>query len=743
MTAPPEADSSPIDIPKVVRSVPRDRFIDPELHHQDDGSDDPSDRQWQGIPPDQVVVQMLQALGIDGGSQVLEFGTGLGFTAAILGEIADKVYTVGRGKKRRQSARERLQSMGVGNVELLPASNYRDRLPNRRFDAILVSVPNANPPKSLVRKLTPNGKLVVLLESDESYLKLAQVTRSADGTIQKRSLGKVPFSFRLGDILVDLEAATRSQVERAARHSAAKGHPIGHVLLETAIITEDQLYEALALQHGLEVGDLEQLGGKFDIDLVESVSASTLQHSQILPMRRDDDRLAVVSVDPDPPRRRLLELFDAERLDVYLVGPTTFRRLWDDLDLGDLPYWRPTNSEDTDAQAIDPVEDVYSARLRSHLQTILSDAARERASRIHLECSDDSVRVRFRIDGVLQEIDFYSLSPAEFDRLVDIVKVQADLTTGARDRPKSGQFERYIGSSTYRFRVHTKPTVRGENLVIDVRAPQPDLLSIDELDLPDEVADRYRRHLDQPSGLALLVGPSDSGITTSMYTGLRYCGRDWSRKVITIEDPVEYDLEGIDQTNIDEDLDFTYPEAIESLLRRDPDVLAIGEIDDRPTARRALAASRSGCLVLATMHASDTAEAIRRLLDFELAPDTIAAQLAGVFAQRLARRVCHGCREQSSPSPSTVDRVFPDGMPHDLVCYDGSGCVRCRGRGRLHRVGFVEYLRVGPEIRRAIGRAPLLDDLRRRIRESGVTTLKAAGLRLVRDGSIPLSELPR
>lgn len=739
---PPDATDTTADVPSIVRSVPRHRFVAPELHRQSYRSDTPSRRQWQGIPPDRVVVRMVEALEIDGGSRVLEFGTGLGFTAAVLGKIADEVVTVGRGADRRQSARERLQSMGLDNVEVLAASSYKDQLPDKRFDAILVSAVNANPPKSLVERLAPNGKLVVLLETDDEHLTLNQVTRGADGSIQKRSLGEVRFSFLIGDILVDLNAALRSQVEKAAEIAGDEGHPIGQVLLEQGLITEEDLYEALALQHGLEYGDPDALADRADSDLVDSASATSLQHQQLIPIRRDGDLLEIASVDPDPPSGQLLRQFDAKRLEIHLIGPSNFRRLWEHLTLGELPYWASTDPEISGAPPRSS-DDVYNARLRSLFHTILRDAVAERATDIHLEAYEDDIRVRFRVDGVLRDIDFYSLTPAKFERLRRVIKVQAELPITEREGPQSGRFQRDIDSTTYDFRVQLQPTLHDENVVIRILPHQSDLRSIAELGFPQKLAHRYRRHLDSPSGLLLVVGPTSSGKTTTVYAGLRHFVEDPTRKVITVEDPIEYAIDGIEQTEVAPDLDYSFGNAVRTLVRRDPDVLVVGEIRDEQTALQAIRASQTGHLVLSTLHANDTADAVQRLVDLGLDPSSIASELTGIFAQRLARRVCDSCREQVDPDPEMLDEVFPDGPPDDFLAYDGHGCVRCRGRGVRDRVAMIEYLRVGPEMRRAIGRDLLLDDLRLNARETGMTTLKEAGIRLVRDGIIPLSELPR
>ncbi len=729
-----------VDIPRVVGSVPRHRFVSPELHRETYASESSSSRKWQGIPPDRVVVKMVEALEIDRHSRVLEFGTGLGFTAAVLGCIADEVYTVGRDAQRRASAREHLRSMGLDGVHVLAASNYQEDLPDEPFDAILVSVVNANPPRSLLDRLTPEGRLVVLLEGEDSALRLAQVRRAEDGEIEKRSLGEVRFSFLVGDILVDMGAVSRSRVEKAARRASQAGRPLGQLLLEQGAISEDELYEALALQHGIGHGDPADLAARSDLELVGSASSTSLQHRQVIPIRQVDERLELASVDPDPPRAALLREFGADEMDVQLVGPTAFRKLWDYLDLGELRYWR---SPDPAVEEVDPADDVYHARLRTLFQTILRDVIAEEASDVHLEDNGDGVRVRFRIDGDLQEVEFYALTRAKFERLREIVKVQADLAVTERERPQAGRIARRIDGARREFRILTQPTGGGENLVVRRMPGESERRPISELGYPDPVAKRYRRHLDEPSGLVLVVGPRDAGKTTSLFAGLEHYLERPARKVATLEQPITYAVDGIEQTEVEVDDERGIGGAIESLVERDLDVLVVQELRDEGAVRQACRASQTGRVVVSTMYARDTAEAIGRLDDLGLAAGEIASELKGVFAQRLARTICDGCRKRVDPEESVLAEVFPAGPPEEFPCYGGEGCVRCRGRGVRGRVPVVEYLRIGPEMRRGIEAGEALDDLRVRAREAGMRSLKQAALRLVRNGVIPVSEVPR
>jgi type IV pilus assembly protein PilB len=257
------------------------------------------------------------------------------------------------------------------------------------------------------------------------------------------------------------------------------------------------------------------------------------------------------------------------------------------------------------------------------------------------------------------------------------------------------------------------------------------------------VSSAYRRLLDNPSGLVLVVGPTGSGKSTTLYAGLQLLADDGRRKVITVEDPIEYSIDNIQQTRVRTEIGFGFADAMRSFVRQDPDVILVGEIRDHETALEAMRASQTGHVVLSTLHCNDSVDALQRLYDLGIHPNSIAGELLAVIAQRLAKRICTACREEVEPDPAIVAELFPDDVPAGFRCFEGSGCSECRGRGTRGRIAIVEYLHVTDAIRRFISTQPSVSELRWQALDSGLITMRDSALDHVIEGIIPLTELPR
>ena len=427
-----------------------------------------------------------------------------------------------------------------------------------------------------------------------------------------------------------------------------------------------------------------------------------------------------------------------------LVTPTDYRRLWMLVDVRRGRAGREAHGGQKTEGGDLLTSDLHGSEARhiALFETLLLEAISERASDLHLERYGEDVRVRLRVDGDLHDFDRVRLSPADLVGLVNVIKINANLDIAERRIPQGGRVRRRAGDRAYDLRVQVQPALHGEHVVIRLLPQDSKILTIEDIGFPTALAGEYRRMLDGPGGLLLVVGPTGSGKSTTLYAGLQHISRDATRKAITVEDPIEYSIHGVQQTQVRPDIGFSFADAMRAFVREDPDVILVGEIRDKETALEAIRASQTGHLVLSTLHCNDAVDAVQRLLDLDMHPNSIASELLAVFAQRLAKRICTGCRVEVEPDPAMTRELFPGGVPGDFRAWKGAGCEVCGGHGTYGRVAAVEFMRTGPAVRRAISKAALLDDLRAVALEAGLVTLRDTALFHVTRGTIPLSELP-
>jgi len=377
------------------------------------------------------------------------------------------------------------------------------------------------------------------------------------------------------------------------------------------------------------------------------------------------------------------------------------------------------------------------------VEAIIVEALAARASDVHFENEQNRVRVRIRVDGDLRVLPGHEVDKRQLDRIVRVLKVKSGMDISEHRRAQGGQFDTLVGGKKWFVRAQSQPTVRGENVILRLLPDGSALQSISSLGFSEFAEVRYRRLLANPGGLILVVGPTGSGKTTTLYSGLKELAVDESRKVISIEDPVEFGCEGIQQVEVMREANFSFADAMRAFVRQDPDVILLGEIRDSETALEAIRASQTGHLVLSTLHCNDAVDAVQRLLDLGMHANSISSELLAVFAQRLAKRICEDCREACEPNEAVAEEVFPDGVPEDFECFRGRGCESCDGTGYYGRIAVVEYLPVDPQLRNVIAQGSTLEDLRAAARASGIVSLRERSLELVKNGTIAFESLPR
>jgi len=545
---------------------------------------------------------------------------------------------------------------------------------------------------------------------------------------------------RLGELLVQSGATSTPTAEAAALESQHTASLIGEVLRERYGVTERDVYDALARQRGLPFAEAEELFQLADPGLAEQISGRFRDFHRVIPIRRDGDTLLAATCDPHAHLPELASALEAHRLDLRLVTPTDYYRLRAALLLGNLGEGGPAPSA-LWQRAVAPVSESLDASMVQLFDALLLDAVAERASDLHFEVFGDRPRIRIRADGDLHEVGHYRLTPAQFVSVVNVAKVRARMDIAERRAPQGGRFSAAVRDQGFDVRAQTQPSLHGEHLVLRLLPQERVPLGIEDLGFSASLSAAYRRLLVSPAGLVLVVGPTGSGKSTTLYAGLQILAADLSRKVISVEDPIEYAIDGVQQCQVLPEVGFTFATAMRAFVREDPDVILVGEIRDSETALEALRASQTGHLVLSTLHCNDSVDAVQRLLDLGMHPNSIGSELQAVIAQRLAKRICASCRVETDPDPVLAAEVFPSGLPPGFRTFEGRGCPRCSGRGTYGRVAVAEFLTAAPELRIGIAHQLPLDELRAVARRTGVTTLRDAALDLVREGVIAFSEL--
>ncbi len=373
---------------------------------------------------------------------------------------------------------------------------------------------------------------------------------------------------------------------------------------------------------------------------------------------------------------------------------------------------------------------------------VLLLAAKNRASDIHLEPGESKVRIRYRVDGVLKEIA--SMSPGVHLALVSRLKVMASLDIIEKRKPQDGRLSLELPGRTLDFRFSSVPTIYGEKIVLRIlgQLSKVAIPSLDNIALSSRQRKAMGRVLKQPNGVFLLTGPTGSGKTTTLYAMLKELNQD-GVNIMTIEDPVEYRLAGINQIQVNAQVDLTFANALRSFLRQDPDVILVGEIRDHDTARIALQAALTGHLVLSTLHANSAIHAVTRLLDFGIEPYLVGPALIGTMGQRLVRRICDKCRESYVPSRETMDELFEGDARFETRLFRGKGCSVCGSTGYLGRITIHETFLLDEEVREAISRGMPGVEIQALARRAGYANLRWDGMKKVLRGLTTLEELDR
>ncbi len=549
---------------------------------------------------------------------------------------------------------------------------------------------------------------------------------------------------QLGDILLEGGLVTHTQLEAAYEEQQRAGRALGRVLIEQGVLTESQLVSALATQIGLRFVDLSDFA--VDGSAVGRVPGVVCRRHSAIPIGFEDGRLLVAMADP----ANVFAIDDIRSLTGLEVKPVVATRA--DVAAAIDRYYRADDALDDLTSALDQGEEeddlskvkeiVEDAPIVKYVNLLITQAIQDRASDIHLEPTETDLRVRFRIDGVLHEV---MRSPKAIQSgVISRLKIMADINIAERRIPQDGRLSVNAHGKKVDLRVATLPTVWGEKVVMRILDNSTARLDLTDLGFSDSNFERYSRSFTKPYGMILVTGPTGSGKSTTLYATLNIVSRP-EVNVITVEDPVEYRLPGINQVQTNNKAGLTFASALRSILRSDPDIVLIGEIRDHETGQIAVEAALTGHLVLSTLHTNDAPSAVSRLTEMGIEPFLVGSALDAVLAQRLARRLCSKCKEAYTPTADAlVTARFPwdDGEPLPEL-FRPVGCSACSKTGYKGRLALHEVMVVSEEIERLAVEKASATVIENVAREQGMKTLREDGLAKVLKGVTSMDEILR
>jgi len=587
---------------------------------------------------------------------------------------------------------------------------------------------------------------------------LKPVTKDAASALKARKLPPIEQlrGRQLGRILIKMGKLRRSQVHEALEIQQEKRGPIGQILVQLGYITKDDLDVAMAAQSGMELVDLT----KVDVspEVIALVTAQMARTYEVVPLEFNTETNTLNLAMDDPDNFRATD--DLQTLLGFRIRPFLCKQqeLQNAMD-----RYYPEGEQESITNIIEDLKDdadlarfegrgdsIDLAELREIadlnpvkklLNLVLLQAIKDKAADVHFEPFEDEFKMRYRIDGVLYEM----VPPPRYVALAisSRIKVMANLDIAERRLPQDGRIELLVKGAPIDLRVSVLPTMFGESVVLRVLDRSNVQLSIDKVGLRDDDLKIFRQLISKPNGIIINTGPTGSGKTTTLYAALNELN-DPGYKILTAEDPVEYDIDGLVQTQIRSEVGLTFGRALRSFLRQDPDIILVGEIRDIETAQISVQASLTGHLVFSTLHTNDAPSAIARLLDLGLEPFLITATLEAIVAQRLVRRICANCKTEYHP---TEEQLFELGLtPADVgeqAFYYGKGCDYCNKTGYRGRLGIFEIMVLDDHLRELVMDRGATAILRREAIKGGMRTLRDAGLMAIYDGITTLDEVVR
>ncbi|MFK7816840.1 MAG: ATPase, T2SS/T4P/T4SS family [Gammaproteobacteria bacterium] len=606
-------------------------------------------------------------------------------------------------------------------------------------------------------ELTKFGGSIKLANVKDNILEVFQITGFKNAISILKSDGQASTitsiqpdfkeNVRLGDILLAKGIITAEQIEEGLKLQEVTGKKLGQVIVDRGWVTEQDILKSLSEQ--LSVPYIRLRADLYDPEVVNLLDKNIAKRLKVLPLFKVRDELSLATADAQAvPSFNEIE----ERLGCR-VRPILARRedILDNINdaysnsnfasefVGELEedFEVVDNQLDHDYAAIDEV--AAASPVINLINSIIQRAVQDHASDIHIEPARSKSRVRFRIDGLLYEV----MSPkAELHpALVSRLKVMANLDISERRLPQDGRIQVNTQGRSVDLRFSSLPGLYGEKVVLRVLDKNQAILDVNKLGMCEESLGVFTNLLDSSYGLLLVTGPTGSGKTTSLYAAINYLN-SIEKNIVTIEEPVEYQVDIVNQNEVKSKIGLTFAKVLKHVLRQDPDVVMVGEIRERETAEIAVQAALTGHLVLSTLHTNDSVGAINRMIDMGIEPYLLSSAMIGVVAQRLVRVICPACKTSSLAPPELVKRY---GWPEDeaIRLYRGRGCIECYDSGYKGRIGIYESLKIDTELQQLIITNPSRDQLDAYIEGQRIKTLFADGLKRVREGVTTIEEVTR
>ncbi len=562
---------------------------------------------------------------------------------------------------------------------------------------------------------------------------------------------KISKSGLLGKILLDLNIVTPEKLEIALKEQAAydKTNPrrLGEILVGLGFISEDDMLRALSSQLGMKYIKFAEfpktiIAGSYP-------SLKFMKQYKFVPIGTDESVMKVAMSDPlNEYVTDALKIYSDKELEISLSGEKDIMEAIEQYfgsNVQMTSIMEGMREEEDGSDDIEIHEDVHHLRdmaleapIVKLVNMLITRAVEGRTSDIHIEPFENNVKVRYRIDGALTQVESLPrrIQPAVISR----IKIMSRMNIAERRLPQDGRIKLRVSGRDIDLRVSTIPTIYGESIVMRILDRGIALTTLDHLGFPEKTIEKYEKLINTPYGMLLVTGPTGSGKTTTLYGSLNRINSD-DKKIITVEDPIEYQIDGINQIQIKPQIGLTFANGLRHIVRQDPDVIMVGEIRDVETAEIAIHSALTGHMVFSTLHTNDAPGAVTRLLDMGIEGFLVSSSLIGVLAQRLVRVICPVCKEPLKPDQEMLDKS--EFHPDNITTYHGAGCEECRHTGYRGRLGMFELMVIDGETRRMILDRASSDVIRQHVVANGMTLLRDSGWEKVREGITTVEEVLR